>query len=40
VASRPLGELAVRGKERPLKLYVLEADFGAGRATVPIRNDR
>ena len=40
VTSRPLGELAVRGKERPLGLYVLEADFGAGRATVPIRNDR
>jgi adenylate cyclase len=40
VTSRPLGELAVRGKERPLELYVLEADRGAGRATVAIRNDR
>ena len=28
VTSRPLGEVAVRGKERPLKLYVLEADGG------------
>jgi len=25
VTSRPLGELPMRGKERPLKLYVLEA---------------
>ncbi len=29
VTSRPLGELAMRGKERALELYVLEA--GAGR---------
>jgi len=26
VTSRPLGELAVRGKQRPIELYALEAD--------------
>jgi adenylate cyclase len=40
VTSRPLGELAVRGKERPLELYVLEADLSAEHATVAIRDDR
>jgi hypothetical protein len=39
VTSRPLGELAVRGKERPLELYVLEADQGAGRDHIAISND-
>jgi adenylate cyclase len=38
VTSRPLGELAVRGKEHPLELYVLEADRGAGRATIAIHS--
>ncbi len=31
VTSRPLGELATRGKERALELYVLEASAAANR---------